>query len=39
MRHLIGLVLGTEEDWPPAFEQLAASVGTFEWRGESHELA
>ena len=39
MRHLLGLVLGTEEDWPPAFEQLAASVGTFTWRGKSHELA
>ena len=39
MRHLLGLVLGTEEDWPPAFEQLAAAVGTFEWRGASHELA
>jgi hypothetical protein len=39
VRHLLGLVLGTEEDWPPAFEQLAASVGTFEWRGASHELA
>jgi hypothetical protein len=39
MRHLLGLVLGTEEDWPPAFEQLAASVGTFTWRGESHDLA
>ena len=38
MKHLIGLVLGTEEDWPPAFEQLAASVGAFTWRGESHEL-
>ena len=39
MRHLLGLVLGTEEDWPPAFEQLTAAVGTFEWRGASHELA
>jgi hypothetical protein len=39
VRHLLGLVLGTEEDWPPAFEQLAAAVGTFEWRGASHELA
>ena len=38
MKHLLGLVLGTEEDWPPAFEQLAASVGAFTWRGESHEL-
>ena len=30
MRHLIGLVLGTEEDWPPAFEQLAGGVGAFD---------
>jgi hypothetical protein len=39
MRHLIGLVLGTEEDWPPAFEQLVARVGPFTWRGSTHELA
>jgi hypothetical protein len=39
MKHLIGLVLGTEEDWPPAFEHLAARVGRFEWRGAAHELA
>jgi hypothetical protein len=38
MKHLIGLVLGTEDDWPTAFEALAARVGTFEWRGERHEL-
>jgi hypothetical protein len=38
MKHLIGLVLGTEEDWPPAFEHLSARVGPFEWRGETHEL-
>ncbi len=38
MKHLIGLVLGTEDDWPTAFEALAARVGRFEWRGERHEL-
>ncbi|HZS23615.1 MAG TPA: hypothetical protein VFA30_01395 [Gaiellaceae bacterium] len=38
MNHLIGLVLGTEEDWPAAFEALAARVGAFEWRGERHVL-
>jgi hypothetical protein len=38
MKHLIGLVLGTEEDWPTAFEALAARVGVFNWRGERHEL-
>ena len=39
MRHVIGLVLGTEEDWPAAFEQLSARLGSFEWRGATHELA
>ena len=38
MKHLIGLMLGTEDDWPAAFEQLAARVGAFEWRGATHEL-
>jgi hypothetical protein len=38
LRHLIGLVLGTEEDWPAAFEQLTARLGSFEWRGTPHEL-
>jgi hypothetical protein len=38
MKHLIGLVLGTEDDWPAAFEALARRVGSFEWRGEQHEL-
>jgi hypothetical protein len=36
--HCIGLVLGAEDDWPPAFEALAARVGEFEWRGERHTL-
>ena len=27
MRHLIGLLLGTEEDWPRAFETLLARLG------------
>ncbi len=38
MKHLVGLVLGTEEDWPAAFEQLANRLGRFEWRGATHEL-
>jgi hypothetical protein len=37
--HLIGLLLGTEEDWSTAFERLAARVGPFAWRGAEHELA
>src|SRR5204862_7062446 len=39
MRHVIGLVLGTEADWPAAFEQLSTRLGPFEWRGATHELA
>ena len=39
MRHLLGLVLGTEEDWPVAFEHLTGWLGPFEWRGATHELA
>jgi hypothetical protein len=37
--HVVGLLLGTEEDWPGAFEAVAASVGSFDYRGERHELA
>ena len=29
MKHLAGLVLGTEEDWPAAFEQLALRLARF----------
>jgi hypothetical protein len=36
--HLIGLLLGTEEDWPSAFEALVSRLGPVEWRGETHEL-
>jgi hypothetical protein len=36
--HLIGLLLGTEEDWPRAFEHLLAQVGPIEHGGETHEL-
>jgi hypothetical protein len=38
-RHLIGLLLGTEDDWPAAFEHLLAQVGPIEHGGETHELA
>ena len=38
MRHLIGLLLGTEQDWSTSFERLAERAGSFEWRGEQHEL-
>jgi hypothetical protein len=38
-RHLIGLLLGTEDDWPTAFEHFAARLGPVTYRGETHELA
>jgi hypothetical protein len=36
--HLIGLLLGTEEDWPTAFEELVRRLGPLRWHGERHEL-
>jgi hypothetical protein len=38
-RHLIGLLLATEEDWPAAFEAVIGKIGSVRWRGETHELA
>jgi hypothetical protein len=39
-RHLIGLLLGAEEDWPTAFEQLLRRVGTVKTGdGRSHSFA
>ncbi len=39
-RHLIGLLLGVEEDWPRAFEGLVRKAGLrVRHRGETHELA
>src|SRR3954463_8892393 len=36
-RHLIGLLLGTEEDWPPAFEAIAGRLGEVrDGEGRSH---
>ncbi|MBA3310983.1 MAG: hypothetical protein H0U28_13205 [Nocardioidaceae bacterium] len=37
-RHLVGLLLGTEEDWPQAFEALTRRLGTFEHAGQPHVL-
>lgn len=37
--HLIGLLLGTEEDWPGAFEELVRRLGPVRWRGEEHSFA
>jgi hypothetical protein len=36
--HLVGLLLGTEEDWPTAFETLVERLGPIEWRKQKHEL-
>jgi hypothetical protein len=37
--HLIGLLLGTEEDWPTAFETLVARLGTItDASGHQHRL-
>ena len=38
-RRLIGLLLGTEDDWPRAFELLLGRLGRIRWRGETVELA
>ena len=37
-RHLIGLLLATEEDWPSAFEQVVARLGPIRHDGETHQL-
>ena len=36
--HLIGLLLGTEEDWPGAFEAVVRRLGDVSYRGETHRL-
>jgi hypothetical protein len=36
--HLIGLLLGTEEDWPTAYEHLLARIGPIEYGGATHDL-
>jgi hypothetical protein len=38
-RHLIGLLLATEEDWPSAFEAMLRRLGSIRYGGESHEFA
>jgi hypothetical protein len=37
-RHLIGLLLATEEDWPTAFETVLGRLGPVRYRGETHEF-
>jgi hypothetical protein len=36
--HLIGLLLGTEDDWPTAFEALAARLPEIEHGGDTHRV-
>ncbi len=36
--HLIGLLLGAEEDWPQAFEQILRRVGPLTYDGERHTV-
>ena len=36
--HLIGLLLGTEEDWPRAFETLLGRVGPVKHNGTTHHV-
>jgi hypothetical protein len=37
-RHLVGLLLGQEEDWPRALEGLSGLLGTFSYAGRSHAI-
>src|SRR5579859_5376027 len=40
VRHLVGLLLGTEDDWPRAFEHLVAGLGAvFDGTGRRHVFA
>ena len=36
--HLIGMLLGTEEDWPGAFEALVRRLPSISYEGETHSL-
>src|ERR671936_158412 len=38
-RHLIGLLLATEEDWPTAFESILGRVGSIRYAGHTHDFA
>src|SRR3954452_25608868 len=38
-QHLIGLLLGAEEDWPQAFEAILSMVGPIDHGGETHEVS
>ncbi len=36
--HLVGLLLGMEEDWPRAFESIAERLGVFSYAGQRHAI-
>ena len=36
--HLIGLLLGAEEDWPRAFEAILRRVGPVQHAGATHQV-
>ena len=36
--HLVGLLLGAEEDWPQAFEAIVHRIGAFSYDGQQHVL-
>jgi hypothetical protein len=38
MEHLIGMLLGTEEDWPSAFEALVPQLPPIAFGGETHRF-
>ena len=38
MEHLIGLLLGTEDDWSTTFERLMEQLGPIRHGGEEHVL-
>ncbi len=37
--HLIGLLLGTEDDWPRAFETLTRRLGPVQHQGVEHRIS
>jgi len=37
--HLIGLLLGTDEDWPRAFEELTRRLGPVTHHGTEHRIS
>ena len=38
-RHLIGLLLATEKDWPVALESVLSRIGSISYGGETHEFS